>query len=58
MPIILPEHTIMFVKYATAYVVLSGGFGTLDEVLTAIFDFYEQRGFAPSAEEEKALLEL
>lgn len=107
---------VMFVKYATAYVVLPGGFGTLDElaeiltlvqtgksrkipiilvneefwsglldwfsdsllaswtisegdlnlfqicetpdeVLTAIFDFYEQRGFAPSAEEE-VLLEL
>jgi len=108
---------VMFVKYATAYVVLPGGFGTLDElaeiltliqtkktrkipiilvnesfwsgliewfsnsmlaagtikeedlnlfqicetpdeVLTAIFDFYEQRGFAPSAEEEDTLLEL
>ncbi|MBL4743915.1 MAG: TIGR00730 family Rossman fold protein [Cycloclasticus sp.] len=108
---------VMFVKYATAYVVLPGGFGTLDElaeiltliqtgksrripiilinkafwsgliswfsdtllaagtinekdldlfqicetpdeVLTAIFDFYEQRGFAPSAEEEEVLLEL
>jgi len=108
---------VMFVKYATAYVVLPGGFGTLDElaeiltlvqtgksrkipiilvnkefwsglidwfsnsllaagtisekdldlfqicetpdeVLTAIFDFYEKRGFAPSAEEEEALLEL
>ncbi|ORU92074.1 MAG: Rossman fold protein, TIGR00730 family [Cycloclasticus sp. symbiont of Poecilosclerida sp. N] len=108
---------VMFVKYASAYVVLPGGFGTLDElaeiltlvqtgksrkipiilvnkafwsglvdwfsttmidmgtistedlgliqfcetpdeVLAAIFDFYEQRGFAPSAEEEKALLEL
>ncbi|AGS40798.1 MAG: TIGR00730 family Rossman fold protein [Cycloclasticus pugetii] len=108
---------VMFVKYATAYVVLPGGYGTLDElaeiltlvqtgktrkipiilvnkefwnglidwfsntlvatgtlkkedldlfqlcetpeeVLTAIFDFYEQRGFAPSAEEEEILLEL
>ncbi len=107
----------MFVKYATAYVVLPGGYGTLDElaeiltlvqtgktrkipiilinkdfwaglidwftnsllasgtlakedldlfqicetpdeVLTAIFDFYEQRGFEPSAEEEEILLEL
>lgn len=108
---------VMFVKYASAYVVLPGGFGTLDElaeiltlvqtgksrkipiilvnaafwngllswfkdtlvaagtlaeddlkliqicetpdeVLTAIFDFYEQRGFAPSAKEEEALLDL
>jgi hypothetical protein len=108
---------VMFVKYASAYVVLPGGFGTLDElaeiltlvqtgksrkipiilvnkefwegliewfsntllatgtisevdlelmqfcetpdeVLAAIFDFYEQRGFAPSAEEEEVLLEL
>jgi len=108
---------VMFVKYATAYIVLPGGYGTLDElaeiltlvqtrktrkipiilvnkdfwsglidwfsntllatgtlkekdlelfqicetpdeVLTAIFDFYEQRGFAPSAEEEEILLEL
>ncbi|MBQ0725646.1 MAG: TIGR00730 family Rossman fold protein [Cycloclasticus sp.] len=108
---------VMFVKYATAYVVLPGGFGTLDElaeiltliqtgksrkipiilvnetfwrglldwfsdtliaegtisekdlaliqicetpdeVLNAIFDFYEQRGFAPSAKEEQVLLEL
>ena len=108
---------VMFVKYATAYVVLPGGFGTLDElaeiltliqtgksrkipiilvnetfwrglldwfsdtliaegtisesdleliqicetpdeVLKAIFDFYEQRGFAPSAKEEQVLLEL
>ncbi|MGB1339136.1 MAG: hypothetical protein ACPG5H_02580 [Cycloclasticus pugetii] len=31
---------------------------TPEEVLTAIFDFYEQRGFAPSAEEEEILLEL
>jgi len=108
---------VMFVKYATAYVVLPGGFGTLDElaeiltliqtgksrkipiilvnkdfwsgllawfsntlveagtinkddlnllqicetpdeVLSTIFDFYEQRGFQPSAEEEEVLLEL
>lgn len=108
---------VMFVKYATAYIVLPGGYGTLDElaeiltlvqtrksrkipiilvnkdfwsglidwfsntllatgtlkkedlelfqicetpdqVLTAIFDFYEQRGFEPSAEEEEILLEL
>ncbi|MGB1540795.1 MAG: TIGR00730 family Rossman fold protein [Cycloclasticus sp.] len=108
---------VMFVKYATAYVVLPGGYGTLDElaeiltlvqtgktrkipiilinkdfwaglidwftnsllasgtlakedldlfqicetpdeVLRAIFDFYEQRGFEPSAEEEEILLEL
>ncbi|HIL92134.1 MAG TPA: TIGR00730 family Rossman fold protein [Cycloclasticus sp.] len=108
---------VMFVKYASAYVVLPGGFGTLDElaeiltliqtgksrkipiilvnegfwrglidwftktlldagtiaegdldlfqicetpdeVLKAIFDFYEQRGFAPSAEEEEVLMEL
>jgi uncharacterized protein (TIGR00730 family) len=108
---------VMFVKYATAYVVMPGGFGTLDElaeiltliqtgksrripiilineefwsglinwfsdslitagtiseadlelfqicetpddVLKAIFDFYEQRGFAPSAEEEEVLMEL
>jgi len=108
---------VMFVKYATAYVVLPGGFGTLDElaeiltlvqtgksrripiilingefwrglidwfsssllaagtineedlqlfqicetadeVLDAIFDFYEHRGFAPSAKEEEVLLEL
>ena len=107
----------MFVKYASAYVVLPGGFGTLDElaeiltliqtgksrkipiilvnasfwsglldwfsttlieagtiaetdlnlfqkcetpdeVLKAIFNFYEQRGFTPSAEEEEVLLEL
>jgi uncharacterized protein (TIGR00730 family) len=107
---------VMFVKYATAYVVLPGGFGTLDElaeiltliqtgktrkipilinegfwrglidwfkssmlatgtiseddlnliqicetpdeVLKAIFDYYEHRGFAPSAAEEEVLLEL
>ncbi|PCI19171.1 MAG: TIGR00730 family Rossman fold protein [Piscirickettsiaceae bacterium] len=108
---------VMFVKYAAAYVVLPGGFGTLDElaeiltlvqtgktrkipiilinrefwnglldwfkgtlvtagtisesdleliqicetpdeVLDIIFDFYEHRGFQPSAEEEEILLEL
>ncbi len=108
---------VMFVKYASAYVVFPGGFGTLDElaeiltliqtgksrkipiilvnenfwrglidwftktllnagtitksdldlfqicetpdeVLKAIFDFYEQRGFAPSIEEEEVLMEL
>ncbi|MEW5056012.1 MAG: TIGR00730 family Rossman fold protein [Cycloclasticus sp.] len=108
---------VMFVKYASAYVVLPGGFGTLDElaeiltlvqtgksrkipiilingefwkglidwfsssllaagtiseddlklfsicetadeVLETIFNFYEQRGFAPSAKEEEVLLEL
>jgi len=108
---------VMFVKYASAYVVLPGGFGTLDElaeiltlvqtgksrkipiilvnkefwsglldwfkdtlvanntiaegdlelmhicetpeeVLDVIFDFYEHRGFQPSAEEEEVLLEL
>ena len=108
---------VMFVKYASAYVVLPGGFGTLDElaeiltlvqtgksrkipiilvnesfwsglldwfkdtlvsegtiaesdldliqicetpdeVLKVIFDFYEHRGFQPSAEEEEILLEL
>ncbi len=108
---------VMFVKYASAYVVFPGGFGTLDElaeiltliqtgksrkipiilvnenfwrglidwftktllsagtitksdldlfqicetpdeVLKAIFDFYEQRGFAPSTEEEEVLMEL
>lgn len=108
---------VMFVKYASAYVVLPGGFGTLDElaeiltlvqtgksrkipiilvnktfwdgllhwfkdtlvangtiaesdlelmqicetpdeVLDAIFNFYEHRGFKPSAEEEEILLEL
>lgn len=108
---------VMFVKYASAYVVLPGGFGTLDElaeiltliqtgktrkipiilvneafwsglldwfktsmlsagtiseadldliqicetpdeVLNAIFDYYEHRGFEPSAAEEEVLLEL
>jgi hypothetical protein len=108
---------VMFVRYASAYVVLPGGFGTLDElaeiltliqtgktrkipiilvnqefwsglldwfketlikagtieekdldliqicetpdeVLNIIFSFYEQRGFAPSAEEEERLLDL
>ena len=108
---------VMFVKYATAYVVMPGGFGTLDElaeiltlvqtgktrripiilinesfwrglldwfknsmltagtiseedlnliqicetpddVLKTIFDYYEHRGFEPSAEEQKILLEL
>ena len=107
----------MFVKYASAYVVLPGGFGTLDElmeimtliqtgksrhipvilvhapfwkglldwfrdtlvvegtisaqdlnlfqvldtpedVLKAIFQYYEQRGFEPSAEEEQTQLNL
>jgi hypothetical protein len=108
---------VMFVKYASAYVVLPGGFGTLDElmeimtlvqtgksrripiilvhapfwkglldwfrntlvaegtisredldlflvldkpeeVLQAIFQYYEQRGFEPSAEEEQTQLNL
>ncbi|RMD70455.1 MAG: TIGR00730 family Rossman fold protein [Gammaproteobacteria bacterium] len=108
---------VMFVKYAAAYVVLPGGFGTLDElaeilnliqtgksrripillihrpfwegllnwfegtlmkegtigpedlnlfhilekpqeVIDAIFDFYQQRGFEPSAEERRIMLEL
>ena len=108
---------VMFVKYASAYVVLPGGFGTLDElaeiltliqtgktrkipiilvneafwsglldwfktsmlsagtiseadldliqicetpdeVLNTIFDYYEHRGFEPSAAEEEILLEL
>lgn len=108
---------VMFVKYASAYVVLPGGFGTLDElmeimtliqtgksrhipvilvhapfwkglldwfrdtlvtegtigkddlnlfqvldkpedVLQAIFKYYEQRGFEPSAEEEQTQLNL
>ena len=107
----------MFVKYASAYVVLPGGFGTLDElaeiltliqtgksrkipiilvqsdfwqgllawfkdsllasgtisesdldliqvidqpadVVTAIFDYYEDRSFEPSSEEQRKLLEL
>jgi uncharacterized protein (TIGR00730 family) len=108
---------VMFVKYASAYVVLPGGFGTLDElmeimtliqtgksrripvilvhapfwrglldwfrdtlvkegtispedmdlfvvlnepeeVLNAIFQYYEHRGFEPSAEEEQTQLNL
>lgn len=108
---------VMFVKYATAYVVLPGGFGTLDElaemltlvqtgktrripivlvnsqfwagliewfretlvkrgnidtedldlfqlvdkpeqVVEAIFDYYEERGFEPSAAEREILLHL
>jgi hypothetical protein len=108
---------VMFVKYASAYVVLPGGFGTIDElaeiltlvqtgksrripiilvhrpfwegllgwlrntlapegmidpadldllmlldeprdVLNAIFDYYEARGFEPSAEEEQIQLNL
>jgi len=108
---------VMFVKYASAYVVLPGGFGTLDElmeimtlvqtgksrripiilvhapfwkglidwfrdtlvaegtispgdldlilildkpeeVLQAIFQYYEKRGFEPSAEEEQTQLNL
>ena len=108
---------VMFVKYASAYVVLPGGFGTLDElmeimtliqtgksrhipvilvhapfwkglldwfrntlvaegtisaqdlnlfqvldtpedVLQAIFQYYEHRGFEPSAEEEQTQLNL
>jgi uncharacterized protein (TIGR00730 family) len=108
---------VMFVKYASAYVVLPGGFGTLDElvemltlvqtgktkaipiilmgrrfwqglldwmgdtlvregtigsedlrliqvceqpqeVVDAIFAYYETRGFEPSAEEQEILLEL
>ena len=107
----------MFVKYASAYVVLPGGFGTLDElaeiltlvqtgktrripiilvhtpfwegliewfkatlvkeatidaddldlvqvldkpeeVVDAIFNHYESRGFEPSAEEQEMLLDL
>ncbi len=107
----------MFVKYASAYVVLPGGFGTLDElaeiltlvqtgktrripiilvhrpfweglldwfkqtlvnektidaedldlikiletpqeILDAIFDYYEGRGFEPSADEVEKLLQL
>jgi len=111
------SRKVMFVKYASAYVVLPGGFGTLDElaeiltlvqtgktrripiilvhrpfwegligwfretlvregtidpedldlfvvldkpedVVEAIFEHYEHRGFEPSAEEQEILLEL
>jgi uncharacterized protein (TIGR00730 family) len=111
------SRKVMFVKYASAYVVLPGGFGTLDElaeiltlvqtgktrripiilvhspfwegliqwfrdalvaegtinpedmdlfhvideprqVVDAIFDHYEQRGFEPSQEEREILLDL
>ncbi|ADJ27546.1 TIGR00730 family Rossman fold protein [Nitrosococcus watsonii] len=111
------SRKVMFVKYASAYVVLPGGFGTLDElaeiltlvqtgksrripiilvhssfwaglidwfkeylveegmidhhdldlfkvldkpqeVVDAIFSFYESRGFEPSAEERERLLNL
>lgn len=111
------SRKVMFVKYASAYVVLPGGFGTLDElaeiltlvqtersrripiilvgsaywrglidwfrgtlvaegtigegdlalfeivdepqqVVEAIFAFYEHRGFEPSAEEREVLLDL
>ncbi len=111
------SRKVMFVKYAAAYVVLPGGFGTLDElaeiltlvqtgktrripiilvhgdfwrglldwledrlvsegtidaedmqlvqvvdkpeeVVDAIFDHYEHRGFEPSAEEREILLDL
>ena len=111
------SRKVMFVKYASAYVVLPGGFGTLDElaeiltlvqtgktrripiilvngafwkglldwfretlceegtispedldlvhicdepadVVDAIFDHYEDRGFEPSAKEKEILLEL
>lgn len=111
------SRKVMFVKYATAYVVMPGGFGTLDElaeiltlvqtgkiqripivlvgsefwaglldwftsamvkegnispedldlmmvcdepqdVVDAIFDYYEHRSFEPSAAEQEILLEL
>ena len=111
------SRKVMFVKYAAAYVVLPGGFGTLDElaeiltlmqtgktrripvilvhapfwrgfvdwlrdtmvvegtidkkdlqlfrilddpkeILNAIFDHYEHRGFEPSAEETRIMLDL
>ncbi len=111
------SRKVMFVKYASAYVVLPGGFGTLDElaeiltliqtgktrripvilvggafwrgllqwfehtlvpagtiaaqdlalmqviddaqgVVDAIFDFYERRGFEPTAQERERLMEL
>lgn len=111
------SRKVMFVKYASAYVVLPGGFGTLDElaeiltlvqtgksrripiilvhssfwaglidwfteyligegmidrhdldlfkvldkpqeVVDAIFNYYESRGFEPSAEEQERLLNL
>lgn len=111
------SRKVMFVKYASAYVVLPGGFGTLDElaeiltlvqtgktrripiilvhrpfweglldwfkqtlvnektidaedldlikiletpqeILDAIFDYYEGRGFEPSADEVEKLLQL